>query len=265
MPDPVGQGGLAGKEILLTRSAGAGRGTAAALEALGVRVVCRSTIELVAPRDPQPARRAVQRLAEYDWIVFTSANGVRFFFEVWEQQSGDARAPQARIAAIGPATARALKRRNWLPALVAGKSDSAGLSDVLARHLVPEERVLLVRPEVAQEVLPAAVRAAGAQVDAVAFYRNVAAPHIGEIVQEIVSGRYHAVVFTAPSALQRLLECDASGPALEAALRLMPLVAIGDVTAEAVNAAGLAVAAVAAEPTDQGIVEALTAVFHDRD
>jgi len=242
------------RRLLLTRSAGEGD-LGAALAARGVTVEARPTIELVPPRDPQPVRLALERLDDYDWILFTSPNGVRFFADALRVAGLDRSAARARLAAIGPGTARALGRWLRAPDLVAERGDSEGLAAALRGQVAAGQHALLVRPEVARAVLEQELERIGVRVEAVAFYRNVAARDVGAIANAIVAGRYDIVVFTSPSSLARLLETAL--PGLAPALRRASRVAIGRVTARALQEADLPAHAVAAEPTDGGLVRAL--------
>jgi len=253
---------LRGRTILVTRPPERASELARRLEALGARVVARPTIALAPPEDPLPAREAVSDLARYDWVVFTSVNGVRFFHELHDEIHGAGSFPTCEVAAIGPATAAALAARGRAPDVVATDSRSEGLARSLAGRVVRGQRVLVVRPEKARPVLPRAIAGLGARADAVAFYRNVPAPGLDELVVELCAGRFDAVVFSSPSSLERVLESRARpGAEVLEALRRARILAIGPVTAEAVARAGLGPPAVAAEPTDEALVAALGGLF----
>jgi uroporphyrinogen-III synthase len=249
---------LAGKSILVTRPADRGAGLVDRLGALGARVDRRPTIAFEPPQDPGPARRAISRLSEYGWVVFTSVNGVNFFHGFLQSAPRGSGRPTLRCACVGRATARALEARGTVPELVAVESHAEGLADLLLGKLRSGERVLWVRPEEARPVLRNRLERSGIEVDAVAFYRNVAAPGIGELIGDVCRRRYDAVVFTSPSTLGRLAEQSGDQrAALMQALSNSALVAIGRITARALEAQRLPVAAVAAEPSDEGIAAAL--------
>lgn len=255
-----GERPLHGCRVLLTRPAGRSAALVARLAELGARVAERPTIALVPPADPVPAREAARRLGDYDWLVFTSTNGVRFFAETAASEGADLTAIEARIAAIGPATARALAGRGLRVAVTAEDSRAEGLADALRGEVREGERALLVRPQQAREVVPATLHKLGVRVDGVAFYRNVPAPEVAQVAREVCRGGYDLALFTSPSTFQRLLEAAASRDELSRALARMVLVAIGKVTAQAMRDAGVAVGAIAARPTDNGIVDAVLRV-----
>lgn len=255
---------LEGRVILVTRPAARGEDLARLLREHGARVEQRPTIDLVPPDDPAPAAGAISRLRDFDWILFTSSNGVRFFFDRLAALGAGPPAPETRMAAIGPATARELESRGFPPALVPAESRAEGLGEALRGQARPGARVLLVRPEETRPVLARQLEDLGLRVTGVPFYRNVPAADVEKVARDVAAGRYDAIVFTAPSTLRRLLDGAGEREAeLRRALARIALVAIGEVTASAIERQSLAVAAVAAEPSDRGIAEALRRVFRD--
>jgi uroporphyrinogen-III synthase len=131
-------------------------------------------------------------------------------------------------------------------------------ADALAGEVKAGHKVLLVRPEVSRPLLALRLGELGAEVISVVFYRNVAAPGLREVARDICEERYGIIILTSPSSLERLLEeAAAAGLEIERALQRSALVTIGDVTAQAVRAAGLAVAAVADRPTAEAIAAAV--------
>jgi uroporphyrinogen III methyltransferase/synthase len=253
---------LYGRVVLITRPAERSEKLQRKLEALGARVEARPTIALELPADLDPARRALGRLGSYDWLLFTSPTGVRFFFLLGQRFLGRDPSIGCPVAAIGPSTARAARAAGITTEVVAATNSAEGLAEALGGHVRTGQRVLLVRPEVAREVLPVALRSAGARVDAVPFYRNVAAPDIGETARDVRREVFDVVVFTSPSTAQRLLDgAAAAGIEIREALRRMKVVAIGEVTARALDQAELTVSAIARKPSDDDIVEAIQELF----
>jgi uroporphyrinogen-III synthase len=251
-------GPLAGRAILLTRPADRSRGLGRELERLGARVFARPTIAFEPPTDPEPARAAARQASTYDWIVFSSANGVRFFLKALGEVGGAVGDVRGRCLAIGQATALALTDAIKAPTAVAGDSRSEGLAAMVRGRVGARDRVLLVRPEVAREVIDGAIRATGATLVAAAFYRTVAARGIELTAADVAAGRFDIAVFTSPSTLDKLVEASgASDPAVLEGLRRAAIVAIGKTTARAVERRGLTVAALAAEPSDRGLLVAI--------
>lgn len=253
---------LTGRRVLLTRPAGRGAGLVERLQDLGARVDARPTIALRPPVADEAARRAVCGLSDYDWLLFTSPAGVRFFFELRRKLHPAGAEITASIGAIGPGTASALEHEGHTPQVTAEESRSEGLAQALAGRLLPAQRVLVVRPEVARRVLIRSLERMGLRTDSVAFYRNVPAPELEGVVRDVSAGRFDAIVFTSPSTLERLLQSDfVPQDQLRTALRRSRLVAIGPVTARAIERAGLDPAAVADDPTDESLSRCIVSLF----
>jgi uroporphyrinogen III methyltransferase/synthase len=253
---------LNGYTVLLTRPAGSGTKLCEELERLGAVVEARPTIALEPPSDPSEAARSLASLQKYDWLLFTSPRGVHFFCHMAGSVLGALPAIDAEIASIGPSTTLALEERGLSPSVVAEDSRAEGLAQMLEGRVESGNRLLLVRPEQTRPLLAERLRAAGAEVDSVAFYRNVEAPEVAEIARDIRDGRYDVIVLTSPSSLSRLREAAArAGLDMDEALRRAAVVTIGKVTARAVEEAGLTVAEIAREPTVAGIREAVLKLF----
>jgi uroporphyrinogen-III synthase len=253
---------LYNRSVLVTRPAERSAELKRRLEALGARVEARPTIALELPTDPEPARIALESLQTFDWLLFTSPSGVRFFFLLAQRVLGRLPKIENAVAAIGPSTARALVSVGVRPRVIASGGSSEGLAEALVDQVRQGERVLLVRPEVARDVLPSALRSAGALIDTVPFYRNVAARDVADIARDVRREVFDVVVFTSPSTAQKLLDGAAdAGIEILNALRRIKVVAIGDVTARALSRGGMSVAAVASRPSDEGIVEAIRGLF----
>jgi uroporphyrinogen III methyltransferase/synthase len=253
---------LYNRTVLVTRPAERSEELTRMLQALGAKVEARPTIALELPEDLGPARRALESLPSYDWLLFTSPSGVRFFLLLAQRMLGRVPKIDNAVAAIGPSTARALQVSGVRPRVVAENSSAEGMAEALGGQVRQGQRVMLVRPEVAREVLPSALRSAGALVDTVAFYRNVAAKDIGDIARDVRREVFNVVVFTSPSTAQRLLDgARAASIEIIDALRRVKVVAIGEVTSRALRDAGISVDAVAPTPSDEGIVEAIRGLF----
>ena len=229
--------------VLVLRAPEQAAGLAERLRAAGFEPVLYPTIRIAPPETWDALDAALRRLAAgaYDWLVLTSANGVRF---VWERLAalGLTLPEGVKVAVIGPATAAALRARGVEPALVPEEFVAEGLADALGE--VRGQRFLLARADRARPTLREELRARGAQVDEVVAYRTVIAP------PDAPPPEVDIVAFTSPSTVQGFV----------AALRGRPLpertrvVCIGPITARAAREAGLPVHAVAREYTAEGLV-----------
>lgn len=251
----------AGIRILVTRAEGEWTPLRLALARSGVEVRFSSPIAQLPPEDPAPCREAMERLSGYAWWVFTSANGVRFFAEAAAAAGIDLGTFRVHRAAIGPATARALERRGLSVARVAADSRGEGMAELLRGTIGPGDRVLLVRPERSRPVVAEGLRATGATVDDVAFYRTVPSASAAALAAAIAEGAFGAVVFTSPSSFDALREAAPDPPAFEASLGALVKVAIGPTTAARLEEAGFRPEGVAREPSVNAVSRTLSVLL----
>ena len=245
---------LEGRRIVVTRARAQAREFVAALEALGAEVVAFPTIRIVPPPDPEPLRRAAAEAGTFDWIVFTSANGVRRFWSALAEGGGDARSLSGvRVCAIGPATAAELERRGVRPDAVPETFVAEAAVETLLRAGVgPGTRVLLPKAAVARPVLPDRLRAAGAEVTEVAAYATVPDGDGAERVRALLDrGAVDAVTFTASSTVDHFVELAGAEVGRAA------VACIGPVTAATARERGLRVDVEAAEYTIPGLTRAI--------
>lgn len=251
--------------VVVTRPRPGGRELAERLRSEGVLAELFPVLEIVPPPDPSPLRRAAMRVAsgEYDWIVLTSANGVRALAAALAEPVGEpARGasgpggrglvPGARIVAVGPATAAAAEREGWRVDVVPETHTAEGVLDALRRAPSLEgARVLLPVAEAARDVLPRGLLARGARLDVIVAYRAVSPPAsgVGRLRKGLLEGRFDLVTFASPSAAEGFLE--ALG---EEALRL-PAAVIGPVTGAAAERLGYRVVAVAEPHTADALAK----------
>ena len=244
---------LFGRCIVVTRAREQASELRRRLEELGAEVVEVPSIAL------EPLAFALPALEKYDWVVFTSANGVDAFFERGLAEAGlDARAlAPARVAAIGPGTAGALARRGVRADLVPERFVAESLLDAFPPPRTPDARVLLARAEVARDVLPEGLAARGYAVDILAVYRTVAAEPDPSDLERVRAGAVDVITFTSSSTVTNF--CDVVGPLPEP----QPVVvSIGPVTSETARARGLRVDVEADPHTLDGLITALTARLH---
>lgn len=247
---------LFGKRILLPRPVAQARATVAALRARAAIPVVAPAIEIRPPEDGSVLRDSVKRAADYDVVVFTSQNGVDAFFEALEDAKLDARAfGRAMVAAIGPKTAEALRRRGVRADLAPREFVAESLAEALL-GLGGIERVLLPRAEVAREVLPERLRERGIEVDVVTAYvtRPVTGAARERLVRDLQSG-CDAVLFTSSSMVDAVV--DALGGEAITTLERPLLVSIGPVTSRRLRERGLRVDVEASEYTVEGALDAL--------
>ncbi len=251
---------LAGRRIAITRAEEQAAELAARLEALGAEAIVCPAIAIAPPADFAPLDRAIAQLGRYDWVIFTSVNGVRALVSRMAALGYDVAALRGcKLGAIGPATARALAEHGLAAAFV----PSAYVAEAIVEEIgnIAGQRILLPRADIARAALTAGLRARGALVDEVAVYRTIPGAGIERLRGLLQAGAIDAITFTSSSTVRYLLEgLTAAGLRDEEAAELVnraAVVCIGPVTADTARRAGLRVDVVAARYTTAGLVEAL--------
>jgi uroporphyrinogen-III synthase len=239
----VGELPLSGLKVVVTRPATQSQGLAAGLEALGALVESVPLVEIAPVEDASALDAAGAALSGYDWIVFTSANGVRAF---GERLTVPERPP--RVAVVGPATAEAARELGVEPAFV-GRGAAESLAEKL--ELANGARVLLPQADLAGPELAAALRERGAVVDAITAYRTLSREPSDDERRALADA--DVVVLASGSAARSLAGTGWAGDAHVAC--------IGPKTASAAREVGLRVGLVADEASPEGIIRAL--VEHD--
>lgn len=164
---------LQGLKVCLTRQRQQSLSLQKQLEELGAEVVLCPVLQFEPPDDPLALQHSLQDLGHYDWVVFTSPNGVHFFFEAL--QSHGLGWPGCKLACIGPGTQKALSEHGMAADLIAQESVAEGLLAAFEAIPVQGCRILLARAQEARMVLPDGLAARGARVDIVACYKTVKA------------------------------------------------------------------------------------------
>ncbi|MDP8981443.1 MAG: uroporphyrinogen-III C-methyltransferase [Acidobacteriota bacterium] len=237
---------LFGKRIVVTRAAEQAGELSSRLRSLGATVIEFPVIELRAAADPTPLDAAIARLAGYDWVIFTSVNGVRFFMDHLDASAADLRGLRARICVIGPATRAAVEALHLKVDLMPEEYVAESLVAAFSGHDLKGKRILLPRAAVARDVIPVALGALGAQVDVVEAYRNVIPSRRAEL------GSADWITFTSSSTVTNFLAL-----AGREALRGTRVASIGPVTSATLRAQGIEVHAEARTYTLDGLVEAM--------
>ena len=244
---------LAGLRVVVTRAEAQAAGLVEALAAAGAVVETLPLLAVGPPADSAPLAAAAAALGDWSWVVFTSANAVRAL-----HPAGRDWPARTRVAAVGPATALALRAAGVAPALVAERPRAEGVLAALLPRLGPHDRVLLPQAEDARPVLADGLRAAGVEVQVVVAYRKAAPPEAPARAARIFGGGPLGwVTFTSPSTARAFAALFAeSWPARRPGLLAA---SIGSVTSAALRDLGSPPAAEAATPSDRALVEAIAA------
>ena len=249
-------------KVLITRPRGQAAELGAALAAAGFDPIFFPVIEIRPMADLTELDRALQKIASYDWVVFTSVNGVEVVLDRLEHASKGAAngvAAFPKTAAIGPKTAQALRKRGINPVFVPeeymAEALLPGLGDLCGKM------VLLPRAEIARKALPEGILAAGGAVHEIPVYDT----HLSAIdvngLAAIQSG-VDIVTFTSPSTVHNYVQILHEQGLNPHHLPGNPRTAcIGPITAQAARAEGFQVDTVAQEYTAEGLVQAVTGLM----
>ncbi len=256
---------LFGRRIVVTRSRGQASDLVRALADAGALPVEFPTIRVAPPADGcAELDAAIGRLMTaggpaFDWILFTSVNGVDKFFQRLERQ-GDVRDLKGmRLGAIGPATAAALKRRGLKPDFVPSEYRAEAVVEGLLKLGVKGRRVLIPRAREAREVLPERLAAAGAEVEVVTAYETVLEEAgVDEMKRMLSAGEIDIITFTSSSTVKNFVKL-LNGLDFASLPAGLAIACIGPVTAGTAKELGLRVDIVAEKFTIPGLVQALTA------
>jgi uroporphyrinogen III methyltransferase/synthase len=165
---------LDGKKILITRTRQQSGDFSTQLKKLGAEVIECPTIEIVPPTRWKGLDQAIDQLKSYDWILFTSANGVNFFWQrLKERRKSPHLPPSLKVGAIGPATADRLKRKGVSVHYVPKEFIAESILEGFKKVRMEGKRILLARAKKARDILPKGLRKMGAEVEVVEIYRTV--------------------------------------------------------------------------------------------
>ncbi|MBI3891744.1 MAG: uroporphyrinogen-III synthase [Candidatus Wallbacteria bacterium] len=252
---------LLGRTVVVTRAKAQSSELAAKLRDLGARVLECPLIRVERVADLDPLDSALDRLDEFDWILFTSSNAIEFFFDrLVERGLGDLpqRPPgvRPRFAAVGSGTARSLADRGAAADLVPPVAVAESLAETLIRQGVKDKRLLFPRARMARETMCTMLAAAGASVEDVVVYDTLQdADGAGPLRQALASGVVDVVTFGSASTVESFH--TAAG---DVARNMYQVVSIGPITTGKARELGYTVAATAREHTVDGLVQAVVEV-----
>jgi uroporphyrinogen III methyltransferase/synthase len=258
---------LFGKRIVLTRAQEQAREFSQLLAAYGAEPVEIPTIQIVPPASWQAIDDAVTRLSTYQWLIFTSVNGVKPFMDRLHAAGKDARAmAHLRLCAIGPRTAQELGQYGLTPDVVPVEFQAEGVIASLAHVGIHGSRILIPRAEVAREILPEQLRELGATVDVIPVYRTIApAVDAASLTQQFHEGQVAAVTFTSSSTVRNFVEVFGGRDAVIPLLAGVVVACIGPITAGTAKEYGLTVTVMPEENTVPALAEAIVRYFKQED
>lgn len=255
---------LFGRRIVITRAREQASQLLERLAALGAECIEFPTIKVVPPDSWKPLDRAIARLPNYDWLLFTSANGVKFFLERLAAQGKDVRAlGKSKIGAIGPQTARMLRQIGVRPDLVPEEYRAEAVAACLKERRPQGLRILLPRATQAREFLPDELRKMQARVDVVPAYQTVKPDHDTTRVKQLLEQRaIDVVTFTSSSTVKNFAEMFAAdGDRLRKWMREVAVACIGPVTAGTAEDEGFEVNIIPPQYTIEALIDTIIGYF----
>lgn len=247
---------LEGVKILITRPEERNLLLSSKLRNLGATTIELPTITILPPNSTDRLDKSILRILQYDWVIFTSVHGVRFFNQRLETLGEPSdKLKQLKVAAIGPATAAALERLgkepDYVPTQYLSEKIAVGLGDVRGK------RILLPRANIASKKLPELLRRHGAEVEEVVAYRTGIPEDLSaDRLKSVLKQGIDVVTFTSPSTVRNLAQIVGANE-LEVLLKGVKVACIGPVTAEATKKLGIHVDIVARTHTIDDLVEAI--------
>jgi len=257
---------LTGRRIVVTRPRGQAADLCGKLAALGAIPIQFPTIEIAPLQDYTALDQAIARLAGYQWIMFTSVNGVSAFWQRLEVVGKNSNALDGiRVAAIGPATARALEKRGiaaqFIPDEYVAEAMVEGLGDVHGQG------ILLPRADIARQALADGLRKMGAIVDEIAAYHTLIVDAHGSETLNLRAmlqrGEIDAITFTSASTARGFVQAIDLRAEIKNPNSKIVIACIGPITAQTVRELGLPVDVMATEYTMEGLVAALAKYFQE--
>lgn len=255
---------LSGCRVLVTRAAEQAGELASRIEALGGIAVPFPLIEIRPVTDSRPLDEALARLEQFDWIIFTSANTVKLFFEHIRRRGIAPDQLRARVAAVGPKTKSLLEAEGVAVEVVPKEYHAEGLLDELLPRVAAGDWVLFPRSMIARTVLPEELGRRGALVTAVDVYETVPVRHGGERLAALLEGKaVDLITFTSSSTARSFVDL-LSGCDLHRLLQWVAVASIGPQTSATCRKLGLPVTVEARPSNLDGLIQAIVQWMESR-
>jgi uroporphyrinogen III methyltransferase/synthase len=252
---------LEGRRILITRAREQAEEFSRLLQNYGAHVIPLPTIEIAPPEDWQLLDKTIEKLDSYDWIIFTSVNGVRFFTRRLEGKGKDITdLADKKLCAIGPRTQGELEKLGLTVTFMPTEYRAEGVIEGLKARGIKGQKILLPRARGARKILPEALREAGTKVDEVEVYQAVKPSKPNESLAAILKKGIDVVSFTSSSTVHNFMELLSDKTAING----LKVAVIGPITAETARSYGMEPHITPREYTIPALVEAIVEYFQRR-
>lgn len=268
MSDSSKENPLEGINIVITRARKQSDTFASNLESLGAKVLSCPTIEIVPPDSYELLDEAIENLYGYDWIIFTSVNGIEYFLQRFESLGHDiTELYDLRVCAVGEATAVYLRDSDIHVDVVPRLFSAEGVFEALSDYVggiaqLARLNILLPRAAVARDYLPNTLEAAGARVDDIPVYKTIAAksPEFAKVKAMIQGGGIDCITFTSPSTITNFAQLFETND-LSEILEDVKVACIGEITSTTATEFGLVTKIRPFESTIQALTNAIVEFF----
>lgn len=253
---------LSGKRIVITRARAQASGLVSTLSKLGAHCIEIPTIKIAPPSDIAPLMESINSIDKYDWLVFTSVNGVKFFFDTLYEMGKDVRAlGHLKFACIGPVTKERLKDYGIISDILPETYRAESVVDAFSTVEIKNKSVLLPRAKKARTILPDELRKMGARLDEVTAYETLLdAEGKEELITLLENNEIDAVTFTSSSTVSNfmsLLESKDTQTLLENVITA----SIGPITSDTARSLDIEPDIEAKEYTIQGLTHSLLTYY----
>jgi uroporphyrinogen III methyltransferase/synthase len=251
-----------GKRILITRPEAQAKDFIEALKAQGAEPISFSTIRIISPRDWVTVDKAIENLTTYDVLIFTSVNGVKFFFRrLKEKGKNIGSLKKLKMVAIGPKTAEAIERFHLRVDIIPKKFQAESVVEALEKDGITGKRFLLPRAEKARDVLPQEITKRGGHINVVTVYRTSKGKGDVQAVKELFRKRLiHVITFTSSSTVKNFVELLAEKD-ISKMIKGAVVASIGPITADTAASLGIKTDIKPENYTIPGLVKAISEYF----
>ncbi len=248
-----------GKRILVTRAREQASGLSREIESLGGEAFEFPAIKIAEMEDKSKLDQAIYSASDYDWLIFTSVNGVKFFFKRMNELKKDIRTlGNAKICAIGPVTKKSLEDKGLLVDYMPEKFVAEKVIDGLKEFLTPGDKILLPRGDLARPILVESLKDMKMDVKEVITYRTLAENRDQEeLLEKLEDKMIHLITFTSSSTVTNFLKIFSDKQKQEELLAGVKIACIGPITAATAEAKGLIPDLIAEDYTIEGLIEVI--------
>ena len=256
---------LLGKRIVVTRARQQASDLVGLLSDLGAECLEYPTIKIMPPEDLEPVKQAVENLSAYDWIVFTSVNGVDYFFEQLFAAGKDVRAlGRMKTAAIGPATAGRLREFGLTSDIIPKTYRAESVIEAFKDQQLKDKKILLPRAAAARPILPKELKKMGAEVEEIPAYETLKVTEsTDDLVQQLEDRRIDLITFTSSSTVKNFKALLPSEN-FKKLIQGVTIASIGPITTDTASELGFEVHITADSYTIPGLVDAILQHYQKR-